>query len=201
MVTPILRQGNTNIGLYTSPSLFFLNIYTYGLRDPRNTRTLTDSSSIALFNKDISIPQQTMAATPLQLTFGVEFECVFAFHEPLLQQHLDKVHDSSKIIKTISEAARVKLNRAPQRHLTTRRTYNSWGLTSPTQYPYGDEELGFQDSAEEHRQEYGYRGYGNEVLYIAHSILPSGVAVHDSFARKREDFSTWHLANDTTLVG
>ena len=142
-----------------------------------------------------------MAIPPLQITFGVEFEAVFAFHETLLQQHLNRIGDASQIIKSIPEGARIKLNRAPQRHLKTHHTYNSWALTGPTYYPYGDEELLFQDTADEHRREFGYRGYGNEVLYIAKSILGEGVAIHDSYRHKRSDFSTWHLVNDTTLLG
>ncbi|KAL9634786.1 MAG: hypothetical protein Q9164_003877 [Protoblastenia rupestris] len=139
--------------------------------------------------------------TQAQLTFGVEFECILAFHESLLQAHLNRINDPSRIIKSIPSNIRTEFNRAATRYLSTRRQYNSWALTGPTNYSFGPEECYFQDDFAHHLQKYGYRGYGNEVLHITKSVLPEGVEVHGSFNRKREDFSKWHLAHDTSLLG
>lgn len=54
-----------------------------------------------------------------------------------------------------------------------------------------------------HLANYGYRGYGGEILHVAQTLLPEGVEVHDSFNRddKYTDFSHWHLTHERGLVG
>ena len=138
---------------------------------------------------------------PLSLTFGVEVECVLTFQQGLLQAYLESVDDSSRIVKKLSDQARIDFSRAPRRHWPERQRYNGWGLTGPTNYPAGEAELNFQDAFERHRQQHGCRGYGGEVLHIAQRVLPPNTQVHDSFKQKRTDFSTWHVANDTTIAG
>lgn len=43
----------------------------------------------------------------ISLTFGVEFECVFAFHQSLPQDHLDAIGYTSESVITISTEAGV----------------------------------------------------------------------------------------------
>ena len=151
-----------------------------------------------------------MSSESSPLTFGVEIEHVFAFHQSLLQAHLNDTKDTSSIVKEIDEETRRELRLVPQRYLATRKLYNGWGLTGPTSYPSGEAESGYQEKFEEQLRQYGCRGYGNEPLYVAQKALSEktiftesalGVHVHDSFKRKPTDFGKWQLVNDVSLLG
>ena len=84
------------------------------------------------------------------MTFGIEVEHGFAFHESILQNHLDNVGDPFKIIKDIPQGIRRDLRLATQRHWLSWKQHNGWGLTGPTSYPGGDEELHFQETLNKH---------------------------------------------------
>ncbi|MDI1491253.1 MAG: hypothetical protein OHK93_002461 [Ramalina farinacea] len=151
-----------------------------------------------------------MSSESSPLTFGVEIEHVFAFHQSLLQAHLDDTKDTSSIVKEIDEETRRGMRLVPLRYLATRKLYNGWGLTGPTSYPSGEAESSYQEKFEEQLQNYGYRGYGNEPLHVAQKALSEktiftesalGVHVHDSFKRKPTDFGKWQLVNDVSLLG
>ena len=151
-----------------------------------------------------------MSSESSPLTFGVEIEHIFAFHQSLLQEHLDDAKDASKIEKEIDEETRRELRLVPQRYLATRKLYNGWGLTGPTSYPSGEAESGYQEKFEEQLRRYDCRGYGNEPLYLARKALTESststgsaleVHVHDSFKRKATDFAKWQLVNDVSLLG
>lgn len=154
-----------------------------------------------------------MSSESSSLTFGVEIEFVFAFHQSLLQAHLENVKDASGIEKDvekdISQETRVNLRLVPQRYQTTRQQYNGWGLKLPTSYSPGEAEYWYQERFAEQLREHGYRGYGNEPLYVAQNAMSSKstltgsipeVYVHDSF-RKAKDFEKWQLVNDISLLG
>jgi len=135
-----------------------------------------------------------------QVTFGVELECIFGFHESLLQQHLDRTDEDSRIIKDIPEDVRQEFRQGPECYRQTRPSYIGWALTGPTAFPSARDDhqgLGFYESA---RQELGYRPYGDEILQLAQGVLGPNVDVHNA-REKRQDFNRWHLTVDTSLVG
>ena len=145
-----------------------------------------------------------------KVTFGVEFEAILAFHESLLQHHLSTTAtttttttevDRPKIIKDIPDDTRRAMCQTQQEYMMTRPAYMGWGLTTPTTYPSGKAGFNFQEFFDNQIKKFGYRGYGGEVLHIAKLILPDGVAIHDSIASKYEDFGSWHVTQDRSLVG
>ncbi|KAF6231442.1 hypothetical protein HO173_010403 [Letharia columbiana] len=153
-----------------------------------------------------------MINSTFQVTFGIEVECILAFHESLLRRYLATIKTDCKIIKTVPEDVRRKLNQVPQhyldedarRHDVSRQKYMGWGLTAPTAYPPERDNVSFQDQMDIHLETYGYRAYGGEVLHVAQTLfLPDEVEVHDSFngANKYTDFSHWHVTHERGLVG
>ena len=152
-----------------------------------------------------------MINSTFQVTFGIEIECILAFHEILLRDHLATTGTVSKIIKHIPEDVRRKLNQASQHYLdedtrqrdTSRQKYMGWGLTTPTAYPAECDTNGFQEQFETHLSKYGYRAYGGEILHVAQALLPKEVEVHDAFHsdKRYTDFSRWHLTHERGLVG
>lgn len=152
-----------------------------------------------------------MINSTFQVTFGIEVECILAFHETVLRNYLIRTNTHSKIIKDIPEEVRRKLNQVSRHYVdedtrygdTSRQMYMGWGLTTPTHYPPERDNMQFQDLFDAHRDKYGYRAYGGEILHAAQTLLPDGVAVHDSFngGIKYTDFSHWHLTHERGLVG
>ena len=152
-----------------------------------------------------------MINSTFQVTFGVEIECILAFHETLLREHLAATNTNSKIIKTIPDDVQRKLNQVSRQYLdedarqhnTSRQKYMGWGLTTPTDYPAECNDNGFQELFDMHLSEYGYRAYGGEILHIAQALLPQGVEIHDFFHSKKTytDFSHWHLTHERSLNG
>ena len=149
-----------------------------------------------------------MINSTFQVTFGIEVECILAFHESLLRGHLNDTNSDSRIIKDIPDGIRQKLNQVPQRYLDddrgrhdeSRKQYHGWALTTPTTYSKDGDDGKFQEIMDVNLEKYGYRAYGGEVLHIAQKILPDGVEIHDSF-NKNTDFSHWHLTHEHGLVG
>lgn len=157
-----------------------------------------------------------MINSTYQLTFGLELECILAFHESLLHHHLSTTTTTApatpQIIKSIPDSTRRHLNQVSPHYLdddtrhhdVSRQLYMGWALTTPTSYPPSRDNIGFQDQFDLHLSKYGYRAYGGEVLHIAQSLLPAhGVEIHDSFHSKKYngDFSRWHLCHERGLVG
>lgn len=146
-----------------------------------------------------------MINSTFEVTFGVEFEAIFAFHESLLQYHLDTTttttttdDDQPKIVKDITEDTRRAMRQTQYDYSVTRPSYMGWGLTTPPTYEPGTE---MQEILYSQFKDFGYRGYGGEPLHIAKTILPDEVAIHDSFETKFTDFSKRHITQDRTLVG
>ena len=152
-----------------------------------------------------------MINATFSVTFGIEVECILAFHETLLQKHIAATNTKTKIIKDIPDDFRRELCQISQHYLDedarhhdeSRRKYMGWGLTTPTAYPPERDNVRFQEHMDKHLQKYGYRGYGGEALHIAQAILPEGVKVHDSFNSEDRyiDFMHWHLTHERGLVG
>lgn len=140
-----------------------------------------------------------MIKPSLQLTFGVEFEAILAFHETLLQTHLFNTNNASKIIKYIPDNIRSKLNQTSYHYLNTHKRYMGWGLTTPPTFTLSDHI--FEEKLEDQMEKGGYRGYAGEILQLAKELLPERVRVHDSFQFKFEDFASWHLTHDRSVVG
>jgi len=131
-----------------------------------------------------------MANTALPLTFGVELELVFAFHESLLQTHLDAGHPGAPIIKNLTPAQRIYLNQAPTEYLNAIRSYASWALTGSSSSP-----------AAKSSADGTVRTYGDEPLHLANGVLPAQLAYVHRVPDKARDFARWHLTNDSSLIG
>ncbi|KAI9876784.1 MAG: hypothetical protein M1830_005710 [Pleopsidium flavum] len=126
----------------------------------------------------------------LPLSFGVELEMVFTFHETLLQAYLNKNNNGVTIVKDINASERRHLNRPPTQYLLTRPEYLSWGLTGTAEHPGAIQSRNGQ-----------FRTYGDEPLHVAHQLLPGKTAyVHDD-RKKAIRFVEWHLTNDRSLTG
>ena len=135
-------------------------------------------------------------------TFGVELECLFGFHESLLQSHLDAQVEESKIVKRVPEHVRREFRLGNSMYRQTRPQYIGWALTSPSAFPtHRDDAAQGHGWLESCRREFGYRPYGEEILQLAKGVLGESVDVHADSRNKRIDFSKWHLAVDTSLVG
>ncbi len=135
------------------------------------------------------------------VTFGVEVEAILAFHESLLQAHLNTTDTTCTIIKDLPEDARRDLCIAQPEYLLSRPKYMGWGLTTPTKYPTSHREYKFQQHFDDNVQKHGCRGYGGEILHLAHNILPQGVRIHHSFTEKFDNFNSWHITHERSLVG
>lgn len=137
----------------------------------------------------------------LEITFGVEFECVFAFHESLLLKYLSSVSDSSTIVKDIPEETRKEFRRCANEYLLSRPMYMGWGLTGAVPLPTSGQrsEAGF---VEERRAEVGYRPYVDEILHVAKELLPEGTDTQSLiYQGKRQNFAQWHISEDTSIMG
>lgn len=102
----------------------------------------------------------------MQVTFGVELECVLAFHESLLQDHLDSIGDSSAIIKDITEDQRIKLRTGRLNYINTRPKYMGWALTSEVSC-LADRKAPTYDPYAECHSEYGFRPYSDKIVHVA----------------------------------
>ena len=152
-----------------------------------------------------------MINSAFQITFGIEVECILAFHETLLRNQLANTGTDTRIIKDIPDDVRQKMNQISphyldedaRRHDPSRQKYMGWGLTTPTAYPPERDNVRIQDYMDVNIARYGYRAYGGEILHIAQTLLPDGVEIHDSFngQNKYTDFSHWHLTHERGLVG
>ncbi|MCJ1262696.1 hypothetical protein MMC22_002566 [Lobaria immixta] len=137
----------------------------------------------------------------MQVTFGVEFECVLVFHESLLQDHLDSIGDSSAIIKDITEEQRIKLRTGGLNYINTRPKYMGWALTSEVPFP-PNRKAPTYDPYAECRSEYGFRPYSDEIVHVAQALLPGPPDVQSLRKQgKRMDFTKWHLSEDASLLG
>lgn len=127
-----------------------------------------------------------------QITFGVELELVFTFHEDLLRAYLNSIHDNSHIVKDFSEEDRATMAKQLDVGWYDRPRYMGWGLTGQIQHPL----VGWNSSRL-------LRTYGDEPMQIAREVLRKklyDVGVHFDQA-KQKDFSRWHLTYDSSLVG
>ena len=136
-----------------------------------------------------------------EVTFGVEVEAILAFHESLLQAHLNTTNPTCTIIKDLPEDARRDLCIAQPEYLLSRPKYMGWGLSTPTNYPTSHMDHRFQQHFDDNIQKHGCRGYAGEILHLAHNILPQGVRIHDSFTEKFDNFNSWHITHERSLVG
>ena len=137
----------------------------------------------------------------LEVTFGVEFECVFAFHESLLRHHLSSAGDNSTIIKEIPDDTRRDFRRCANDYLLSRPMYMGWGLTSAVPLLASGERSG-ADLIEERRAKFGYRPYADEILHVAKPIFPQGTDTQSLiYQGKRSDFTQWHISEDTSIMG
>lgn len=126
----------------------------------------------------------------LPITFGVELEMVFAFHESLLQAYLSKTNSDAAIVKDIIPSERTYLNQRPLVYKMTRPQYVSWGLTGTARSPHSKQSSDGK-----------FRAYEDEPLHVANKLLPSQVAYVHYGQKKATRFDQWHLTNDASLTG
>lgn len=138
----------------------------------------------------------------LNLTFGIEIEFILAFDEPILQQHLDRAGDTSRIVKDLTEEQRIKLRTCGSTYAHTRRKYMGWALTSEVEPPSAGRPIPRIDPYMDAHREFGFRAYADEISYVAQSLLPGPPDVQSIRKDgKRVDFSNWHVSDDASLVG
>ncbi|KAJ9669276.1 hypothetical protein H2201_000628 [Coniosporium apollinis] len=133
--------------------------------------------------------------TTLPLTFGIELEAIFAFHESRLQNHLDKHHPDTKIVKD------THCNTEPG---STEQSdgYTSWSLQEADKNPTT------QGPIDEHCGEVSrLRQYHEEPLELARNVIcqatgNEGMRVHcTADYTKQADYSAWSISNDSSLNG
>lgn len=138
------------------------------------------------------------AVAGLKLTFGVELECVFAFHESLLTEHLKATNVSTDIVKDLTDDMRRDFRRCRTDYLVSRRQYMGWALTSPVPLLASGETTPTANRLEK----YGCRPYADEILHLALPLLPSDTDYQSLvYQGKRDTFSQWHICEDTSIMG
>lgn len=140
-----------------------------------------------------------VAAADIKLTFGVELECVFGFHESLLVEHLKTLNvAASAIVKDLTDDMRLDFRRCRMDYMVTRRQYLSWALTSPVPLlPSGE-----QTPTGLRLEKFGCRPYADEILHVALPLLPAGTDFQSLvYQGKRDAFSQWHVCEDTSIMG
>ena len=135
-----------------------------------------------------------MAYTKLPLTFGIEIETIFLFHEDRLQQVLDTYSPPAEIVRQHSEA-----------HLTGLRhkayinfPYNSWGIRASD----GHEDT-VKPTVSDNVGE--YRAYKDEPLRVVQNLVAAipgreNVSVHYRY-EKQDKYDDWSINSDGTLYG
>ncbi len=140
-----------------------------------------------------------MAKKELGLTFGVDIQCILAFHESYLQMYLDEIGDTSSIIKTMTEEQRAKLYGGQAFDL--RKQYMGWALTSEVPYSMDRPPLKQDLYADCHR-EFGFRPYADEISHIAQTLLPGPPKVYNPRTQGSiTEFSTWQVSDNPSLFG
>lgn len=139
------------------------------------------------------------AAANLKLSFGVELECVFGFHESLLIEHLKTLNvAASAIVKDLTDDMRRDFRRCRMDYMVTRRQYLGWALTSPVPLLSSGE----QTPTGMRLDKYGCRPYADEILQVALPLLPAGTDFQSLvYQGKRDTFSQWHVCEDTSIMG
>lgn len=139
-----------------------------------------------------------MASAGLKLSFGVEFECVFTFHESLLTDHLKSTNTSTEIVKDLTDEMRRDFRRCVIDYLPTRPQYMGWALTSPVPLLLSGEKT----PTGERLDKFGCRPYVDEILHVALPLLPPNTDFHSLlYSGKRDTFSRWHVCEDTSIMG
>ena len=139
-----------------------------------------------------------MSSAGLKFTFGVELECVFAFHESLLTDHLKATNSTAVIVKDLTDDMRRDFRRCRVDYLVTRRQYMGWALTSPVPLLPSGEKTPTGDRLDK----FGCRPYADEILHIALPLLPPNTDFQSLvYQGKRDTFSQWHVCEDTSIMG
>jgi len=131
-----------------------------------------------------------MADIDLPLAFSIKIELVFAFHEALLQAHLNTSHPGVSIVKNLTPAQCIDLNQAPTRFLSTNKSYASWALTGSSSSRVAKSSTDGTIST-----------YGDEPLHVANGVLPGRLAYVYQGPDQTRDFTPWHLFNNSSLTG
>ena len=165
----------------------------------------------------------------LILTFGVELEMIFAFHEelfvnyklahsdpyqePMMDQ--DELERQAQLMlkKDLSDSERLHMSQVNARYEQTRPMYMGWGVRENETRKHPHPAVKWNPSL---------RTYGDEPLEIAREVLRLAPRTNnfyywaeegplDTFyvavpvdignGQKHQDFGAWHLTNDNSLVG
>ena len=160
---------------------------------------LLDASPKTLNHQNVKMDPEMINAE-YELTIGVEFEAIVAFHETILRETLQTLNSNMVIIKTIPDEVRVRISQVHTRYELSRRSYMGWGLTTPTSYNPNGEDKERRPQFESHLKDYEVRGYAGEILSLVKRILGGRILVHDSWT-KCNSFEEWHLTHDNSLLG
>lgn len=128
------------------------------------------------------------------LSFGLEIECVFAFHESLLGDLLARLRPGARIIKEIpcEREPLFRRNRGDDRH-------RSWAI-APADEHSSPPECGLVDLGGD-----SCHAYTDEPLTLAREVIQKvhflrDVSVHASLS-KQSSYPTWSLQNDSSISG
>lgn len=159
-----------------------------------SAKTISPPSSLSVLAPALA----PAAPAGLKFTFGVELECVFAFHESLLTDHLKSINSGTTIVKDLTDEMRLDFRRCHIKYFPTRPMYMGWGLTSDVPRLASGEvtPIGLR------LKKFQCRPYADEILQLVLPLLPPGTDVQSIvYQGKRETFSQWHICEDTSIMG
>ncbi|KAF2099366.1 hypothetical protein NA57DRAFT_74867 [Rhizodiscina lignyota] len=144
------------------------------------------------------------------LTFGVELEFVFLFHEDLLLGYLREHFKTSAIVKDVSWEEELMLRQKLHRSIP----YNSWALTDAGDNPT-TVKPSFCSSTEKQLTSISgkrttvpasIRAYHTEPLHILHGLLSSALqqrfdVFHSDDWSKKDRYEAWTITDDISLSG
>jgi hypothetical protein len=129
------------------------------------------------------------------LTFGIEIEAIFAFHESRMEDHLSISVPGAKIIKTIDSIQERGLRQTHYKN----KTYNSWALSDA-----GENDMTVERTVE---HESGLiRAYKDEPLHLVKELLLSkdctrDIKIHNPVDHsKPSEYNSWILTSDHSLT-
>jgi hypothetical protein len=135
------------------------------------------------------------SSSPSPLTFGIEIEGIFAFHQSRLEKHLSSTIPTSTIIKTLNPAQEQGLRQVhyPQH------PYNSWAISNA-----GENDMTIKASVEHGAG--SIRAYKDEPLHLVKEVLLStscaeDVMIHNPVDHsKPEEYTRWMVTSDHSLT-
>jgi len=159
-----------------------VHIIAFAMASPTSTSSMVSTSS--------STPSN------IPLTFGIELEGIFVFHQDKLEEHLKAVFPNATIIKRLNPEQRKSLRQKAYHD----QLYQSWALANA-----GENTMTAEASLP---QEAGQiRAYRDEPLHIVRDLLSTTeqgkqILLHNPANHaKPEEYKSWILTSDHSLSG